>query len=268
MALVKCPDCGRDVSSLAPACPNCSRLTKSEPLDAPPEVWAEINKTLDAEAEEYKASLRKALESLTPEDNENHLPPSIHVWGGVEMGSRRADLEPPFKKRRDRVTYHSAQTAVRGHVKAVNKLRDLGVVRSERSVQSDFSEWIASNVLGLRLSPNRVEESHDATRRGKKYEIKSRVVSSLQAPTSFDFRSRPKGFDLLVCVFFDSTFGVLGIAEVPRSAVIALGSQTKRRFSFRWNRRTRNDRRIKWKFRSAPFPKPASALATAESSGL
>jgi len=30
MPLIKCPDCGRDVSDLAPACPNCGRPIASE----------------------------------------------------------------------------------------------------------------------------------------------------------------------------------------------------------------------------------------------
>ena len=30
MALVRCPDCGRNISSEAPACPSCGRPMKSE----------------------------------------------------------------------------------------------------------------------------------------------------------------------------------------------------------------------------------------------
>ena len=44
--------------------------SKVEPLDAPPEVWAEINAALDAEAEEYKASLKEALDSLPVDEGE------------------------------------------------------------------------------------------------------------------------------------------------------------------------------------------------------
>lgn len=44
MALVKCPDCGRDVSSEAPACPGCGRPMKSEapPIAAPPPVASPV----------------------------------------------------------------------------------------------------------------------------------------------------------------------------------------------------------------------------------
>lgn len=33
MPLVKCPDCGRDVSDIAPACPNCGRPMAAKPVD-------------------------------------------------------------------------------------------------------------------------------------------------------------------------------------------------------------------------------------------
>ncbi len=37
MALIKCPDCGRDVSDAAPACPNCGRPTSiPRPIPSPP----------------------------------------------------------------------------------------------------------------------------------------------------------------------------------------------------------------------------------------
>lgn len=46
-----------------------------EPLDAPPEVWAEINETLDREAEGYKAALREALARVPPEDDDKEPAP-------------------------------------------------------------------------------------------------------------------------------------------------------------------------------------------------
>jgi hypothetical protein len=36
VALIKCPDCGRDVSDAAPACPNCGRPTSVLPTSIPP----------------------------------------------------------------------------------------------------------------------------------------------------------------------------------------------------------------------------------------
>jgi hypothetical protein len=163
------------------------------------------------------------------------------------MTTRQAGPKLAFKRRRDRDVYRAAQKAVRQHIAARNQLTRLGVLRSGRAVQSDFAEWIASTALGLRLSSNAVQESYDATdSHGRKYQIKARVTSSLEASTSFDFRKKPRGFDFLVSIFFDGQYGVLGVAKIPCSVVVTLGSQTKGRFSFRWNSRTRNDPRIVW----------------------
>jgi len=165
------------------------------------------------------------------------------------METREGGLMLPLKKKRDKEIYREAQKAIQQHIEAKSKLKNLKVLRSDRNVQSDFAEWIASRILDLRLSQNPVEKSFDATdSHSKKYQIKARVTSSLEAPTSFDFRKRPRGFDFLISIFFDGQYGVLGIAKIPCSVVIELGSQTKSRFSFRWNKRTRNDPRVEWVF--------------------
>lgn len=33
MALITCPDCGKQLSDQAPACPNCGRPMKKKPID-------------------------------------------------------------------------------------------------------------------------------------------------------------------------------------------------------------------------------------------
>lgn len=46
MALIRCPDCGREVSDAAPACPQCGRPSAQpappplvQPADTPLEAW-------------------------------------------------------------------------------------------------------------------------------------------------------------------------------------------------------------------------------------
>ncbi len=33
MALINCPDCGKEVSDIAPACPNCGRAIKARTIE-------------------------------------------------------------------------------------------------------------------------------------------------------------------------------------------------------------------------------------------
>lgn len=125
-------------------------------------------------------------------------------------------------------------------------LKKLGILRSERNVQGDYAEWLAAEILDLRLAANTVEKGFDATdREGRTYQIKARLVQSLDETTSFDFKSMPASFDYLVCVFLSHTLELLGIACVPYQVVRELGKQNENSFRFRWNKRTASDPRIK-----------------------
>ena len=78
-------------------------------------------------------------------------------------------------------------------------LKELGVLRTERSLQSDYAEWLVAHRLGLTLSENAVERGFDARDvQGKTYQIKSRIVNDLSASTSFDFHDIETRFDYLV----------------------------------------------------------------------
>lgn len=44
MALINCPDCGKEVSDQAPTCPNCGRPIKKEVSKSKPEVKVEGQK--------------------------------------------------------------------------------------------------------------------------------------------------------------------------------------------------------------------------------
>ena len=52
------------------------------------------------------------------------------------METREAGPMLPLKKRRDREVYREAQKAIRQHIEAKSKLKQLGVLRSDRNVQS------------------------------------------------------------------------------------------------------------------------------------
>ena len=124
-------------------------------------------------------------------------------------------------------------------------LKELDILRSERSLQGDYAEWLVAHFLKIELSDNPVEKGFDARDAdGKTYQIKSRVVSDVSANTSFDIRDIEVRFDRLIAVFFDSSFDVLAIIQVPYDVVKEMGSQTANRFSFRWNKKTAGDPRI------------------------
>jgi uncharacterized protein DUF6998 len=144
----------------------------------------------------------------------------------------------------------SRSFAVAGHLIACYLssragLKQLGILRTERTLQGDYAEWLVANFLNLKLSASTIEKHIDARDAdGKTYQIKSRIVSNISESTSFDFRSNEFTFDFLIAVFFDQAFDVLAILRVPRSVVLELSHENASRFSFRWNRSCATDSRV------------------------
>ncbi len=121
--------------------------------------------------------------------------------------------------------------------KAKARLKEIGVLRSDRDPACDFAEWWAAQVCGLDLAVNAVEPAYDAVdHQGRKYQIKSRRVVDLNEPTSFDFR-KVAGFDFLVTVFLArATLEPLAVYQIPYAFVKEHLSDNLR---FRWNRAVR-----------------------------
>lgn len=138
-----------------------------------------------------------------------------------------------------------AQYFIKSYLSSRQGLTRLGILRSERNLQGDYAEWLVSKLFGLQLTDSTVEKGFDAVdSRGRKYQVKSRVVKDLQRNTSFDIADIENQFDFLVGVFFSQDFQLLGIIKVPYDIVKELGSQTTKRFSFRWSKKVAEDDRI------------------------
>jgi len=134
-------------------------------------------------------------------------------------------------------------------------LKQLGILRTERTLQGDFAEWLVAHLLDLQVSHNAVEKHIDASDgAGRTYQIKSRIVTSMSDSTSFDFHSSELVFDFLVSVFFDPSFNVLAVLRVPRDVVAALSHQTASTLRFRWSRACADDSRIERVFWRDPLP--------------
>jgi hypothetical protein len=121
----------------------------------------------------------------------------------------------------------------------------LGILRSERSLQGDYAEWLVAELMGLQLATSGVQKGYDATDgSGARYQINSRVVKSTSATTSFDFHTLDADFDYLACVFLSPFLVVLGILRVAFEAVRAHASTNMNSVRFRWNTTTEKDPRI------------------------
>ena len=82
----------------------------------------------------------------------------------------------------------TAQHFISVHLQSREGLEQLGILRTKRLLQADYSEWLVSQWLDLKLLENPVAKGFDARdSQGRKYQIKGRVVKTLGDNTSFDF---------------------------------------------------------------------------------
>ena len=126
-----------------------------------------------------------------------------------------------------------ARAFIQSYLSARQGLTELGKLRSERNLQGEYAEWWVANILGLQLAASTVEKGIDATDKdGRTYQIKSRIVKSLNQNTSFDFVDISTSFDTLVSVFFSPTFELLGLMRDPFEFVSELGAQNLKKLLF------------------------------------
>lgn len=98
-------------------------------------------------------------------------------------------------------------------------LHALGILRSNRSLQDDYAEWLVVHMLPLSLCRNPIQKGYDAQdAEGRRYKVRSRIVESLQEATSFDFGPSGSSFDYPAAVFFNKALDVLGIVLAPSRA--------------------------------------------------
>jgi hypothetical protein len=112
--------------------------------------------------------------------------------------------------------FRVAQALIRCYLGSRQGLSELRILRSERNLQGDYAEWLVAELLRLKLAESTIQKGYDATdRKGRTYQIKSRIVDSLAKNTSFDWRDINHRFDFLIGVFFSRSFEVLQIIRVP-----------------------------------------------------
>ena len=135
----------------------------------------------------------------------------------------------------------NSEKLIAQYLEAKQALKDLGILRTDRSLEGDYAEWLISNNLGLKLSESTIQKGYDATDiSGNTYQIKSRVVETLNHNTSFDIKNIDFEFDYLVCVFFSPNLKLLKLLKIPYKVVVQLGIQNQSSFRLRWNKKTRS----------------------------
>jgi hypothetical protein len=127
--------------------------------------------------------------------------------------------------------------ALDSYLAARRQLVDLGVIRTRRSLEADYAEWLMAEMFQLRLSPSSIQEGYDAFDvAGLKYQVKARLVSSLSSSTSFDFSSTPHPFDFLLAVLLAPSLDLLAVLRVACDDVLAHANRNRSTLRLRYTR--------------------------------
>ena len=120
-----------------------------------------------------------------------------------------------------------------------NKLKDIGVIRSEETITTDYAEWFCLKKFDLELCDKK-ELGYDAISKfGDKYQIRSRIGSDIDFNVTFDM-IRFGEVDFLLLVFInDKSWMIDSIYRVSSEVVKVLVSAHSTQ-KFEWTRRSRS----------------------------
>jgi len=135
------------------------------------------------------------------------------------------------------VAYNSARAALKNYRRARKKLMKLGIIRSERTVQGDYGEWLACSLLKLTTAKSGVQPGYDATdEQGQKYQIKTRLIHDIDSATSFDLHEMNQGFDFLLGVLLSKEVELLAIVKIPYAEVSSRANKNLTSYRLRWTK--------------------------------
>lgn len=120
-----------------------------------------------------------------------------------------------------------------------NQLQEIGVIRSEGEITSDYAKWFCSIKFNLKLCENH-KSGYDAfSKFGEKVRIRSITESDINF--KIDFAGiRPNEFDYLLVVFINETTWMIdSIYKVSHDVVMKFLSNTRDK-KFEWRRESRS----------------------------
>lgn len=117
------------------------------------------------------------------------------------------------------------------HSSILDVLKKRGVLRTQNNPTGDYTEWLVSNRLGLKLETNSAIGLDAKDGEGKCYQIKGRRVTpehkseQLGVIRGLDLE-KPK-FNFLIGVIFDKDWQVIRAAKIPHSLISEIATYRK-----------------------------------------
>ncbi len=108
------------------------------------------------------------------------------------------------------------------HAAIINELKRRKVVRTKNNPVGDYTEWLVSKALNLKLANNSAAGYDGIDENGIKYQIKGRRITpeNKSRQLSAIRKLNEKDFDYLVGVVFDENYSVIDAVVVPHDVVV------------------------------------------------
>src|SRR5439155_6943077 len=118
---------------------------------------------------------------------------------------------------------------LRLHAAVLDELKRRDVLRTTNNPLADYTEWLVSRALGLKLVTNSGSGFDARDRRGTRYQIKGRRITT--GNTSVQLSAirnlRRKEFDVLIGVVFNADYSIRYGAAVPHAVITKLARYQK-----------------------------------------
>lgn len=118
---------------------------------------------------------------------------------------------------------------LRLHTEIIEELKKRGVVRTKNNPVGDYTEWLVSRALNLRLANNSALGYDAIDDKGIKYQIKGRRITpeNKSRQLSAIRNLSDKDFDYLVAVIFDKDYSIIDAVIVPHEVVAEYATYRK-----------------------------------------
>ncbi|MCH7500124.1 MAG: hypothetical protein IH886_08955 [Nitrospinae bacterium] len=115
------------------------------------------------------------------------------------------------------------------HADILEELKRRRVIRSKNNPVGDYTEWLVSKKLGLKLASNSTTGFDGMDSKKVRYQIKGRRITpnnkSRQLSTIRNMSKKP--FDFLIGVIYDQDYKVICAAQIPHKVVSEIASYRK-----------------------------------------
>ena len=137
-----------------------------------------------------------------------------------------------IKAKKNRNIFDLAQNSLSIINQEQNNLKQEKVIRSNKLISSDYCEWLVGSIIDAERPSNRSQQGYDLVdKNGKKYEVKSRQVESLNQHTVFHLKKESLKLKIdLICVLIKPNYKLLGIFSINHNNIKKIGMDEIKKF--------------------------------------